>query len=91
MTQNKIFLWIAVGTALILFVPFLAMQFTREVNWNVFDFIVMGVLIFGGGSIFVLLARKVPKHRLLVGFIVLAALLWLWAELGVGVFTNWGD
>ena len=32
-----------------------------------------------------------PKNRLAIGIVVAAVLLWLWAELAVGVFTNWGS
>ena len=92
------------ATALILLVPFLAMQLDwnppdpgssstdQGVNWTVGDFIAAGVLLFGAGSLFVLAARKVDKkYRLAVGIGVLALLLWLWAELAVGVFTDWGS
>ena len=89
--QNKIFLWIALGTGLLLLVPLIAMQFTGEVNWTLSDFIVMGTLIFTASSLFVLTARKVRKNRLVVGAVFLLAFLWLWAELAVGIFTNWGS
>lgn len=86
-TQNKIFIYLAFGTGLILLIPFLAMQF----NWNLFDFIVAGSLIFGIGSAYVLVARKTHKHRLAMGFIFAVLFFWLWAELAVGIFTNWGN
>jgi hypothetical protein len=92
LTQNIVFLWIAVGTALLLLVPFVAMRFTNEVNWTPGDFVAMGALIFGISSLFVFVARKVQKKsRLAVGVMFLFAFLWLWAELAVGVFTNWGS
>ena len=91
-TQNRVFLWIALVTGLILMIPLVAMQFTSEVNWGVSDFIVMGVLLFGMGFIYVHVARVTPrKYRILIGTVVVAALLWIWAELAVGVFTNLGS
>ncbi|MFU8895736.1 MAG: hypothetical protein ACNA8J_05065 [Gammaproteobacteria bacterium] len=49
-------------------------------------------LLLGMGSLFVLLARKMPrKYRWVVGGLVAAAFLYLWAELAVGVFTNLGS
>jgi hypothetical protein len=90
--QNKVFFWLAVGTSLLLLIPLIAMQFSSEVNWNLTDFIVMGVLLFGFGSGFILVSRRVSQqYRLLVGLILLVFLIWIWAELAVGVFTSWGN
>lgn len=73
--------------------PIIAMQFTSEVNWNFADFIVMGTLIFGLSSSFVLVAKKVQKksQKIAIGVAFALGFLWLWAELAVGVFTNWGS
>jgi hypothetical protein len=90
--QNKVFGWVAAGTAAILAIPLIAMQFSSEWNWNFMDFIVMGTLIFGTGFLFVHVARVTPrKYRTLIGIGFFLGLLWLWAELAVGVFTNWGN
>ena len=90
--HNKVFLWIALATGSILSIPLIAMQFTSEVDWTLGDFIVMGTLLFGTGSLFVLTARMIDKkHRAAAGIVFAVALLWLWAELAVGVFTNWGS
>ena len=90
--QNRVFAWIALATCWILLVPMVAMQFTAEVNWTVMDFIVMGTLLFGAASMYVLIARQVPqKYWPAVGVLCAAAVLYLWAELAVGVFTNWGS
>ena len=92
MLQNSVFIWIALATGAILLIPFIAMQFTTEVKWDETDFIVMGSLLFGIASLFVLAARRAPrKHRLLIGGMFIAAFLYLWAELAVGVFTNLGS
>ena len=90
--QNRVFYWIALATGAILLIPLVAMQFTAEVNWDERDFIVMGSLLFGITSLFVLVARRLPrKYRVLFGGITLAVFLFIWAELAVGVFTNLGS
>lgn len=90
-TQNKIFVWIAAATGLVLLMPLVAMQFSADVVWKLSDFVVMGILLFGAGSVFVLAARLLPKRRLAVGIVVAIALLWLYVELAVGLFTDWGS
>lgn len=99
--QNKVFLWIAAGTAAILMLPYLAMQFNwvkpdpnnpldRGVDWSVGDFIVMGALLFGAGSLFVFIARATPhKYRLLVGLVILALFFLTWVHLAVGIVDSW--
>jgi peptidoglycan/LPS O-acetylase OafA/YrhL len=90
--QNRVFLLIALVTGLVLLIPLIAMQFTDEVDWGLGDFVVMGALLFGMGSLFVLAARKVrEKYWPVVGIALALVLLYLWAELAVGIFTNWGS
>ena len=84
--QNKVFIWIALATGLILLIPLIAMQFTNEVNWTLSDFVIAGALLFGTGLMFVLAARKTSKYRALIGFALVAALLLVWVELAVGIF-----
>lgn len=100
--QNKAFVWVAIGTLLLLIVPFSLMRLKTPlydpgsgyevINWDLTDFIVMGALIFGTGSLFVLVARMLDrKYRVAVAIICALGFLWLWAELAVGIFTTWGS
>lgn len=90
--QKNVFKWIALATGALLLIPLIAMQITNEVDWDSRDFIVMGALIFGMSSLFVLVARKLPsKHRLVIGGMFFVVFLYIWAELAVGVFTNLGS
>jgi len=68
------------------------MQFTDEVAWRVFDFVVASLLLFGAGLIYVLLTANVAslRHKLLIGAIVLILLVLIWAELAVDLIgTPW--
>lgn len=88
--QNKVFLWIALATAMILSLPLIAMQFTNEVDWKLLDFIIMSVLIYGTSSLFVLVARVVPrKYRVFIALGFGAFLFLAWAHLAVGIVDTW--
>lgn len=91
--SNRMFAWLAALTAGVLLIPLIAMQFETGVNWDVFDFVVIGILIYGIGTLFILGARKVqnPMYRLAFGVLCFVLLLYVWAELAVGIFTNLGS
>lgn len=73
---------------LLLLVPLIAMQFTKEVSWKVSDFFVMGMLLLGTGLGCELILRKVKKtsYRIAICAAILFAFLLVWAELAVGIF-----
>lgn len=86
--RNKDVASVFVVTAAILMVPLVAMPFTGEVKWTLFDFAAMGTLLAGTGFLVVLASRKIKNnnHRAAVIVALLAALLLIWAELAVGLF-----
>ena len=86
--QNKRLAGIVVTVAFILMIPLVAMQFTDEVDWKLFDFVVMGVLLLCTGLMCEIVMRKVKKieYRILVCGALLVALFLIWAELAVGIF-----
>jgi hypothetical protein len=92
-TASRPALGVALATAFILLLPLLAMQFTDEVVWDLADFVVAGVLLFGAGLTYELVARKVGKfaYRVAVGVAVAAALLLVWLVGAVGVIGKEGD
>lgn len=87
-TANKRLLTIVSGVAFLLMIPFIAMQFTNEVNWSGFDFLVAGVLLLGTGLLVELVLRKVKSrsNRLLLVGVLLLLLALIWIELAVGLF-----
>lgn len=84
-TRLKIILASAV---ILLLAPLVAMQFTHEVNWDIIDFAVMGILLFGTGFLCEFVMRKVKsvKNRIVLCAAVLLMFFLIWAELAVGVF-----
>ena len=91
--QNKSIIRIVLATAFILLLPLLAMQLTDEMVWDLADFAVAGVLLFGAGLTYELIARKAGPiaHRAAVGVAVAAALLLVWINLAVGIIGNEGN
>jgi hypothetical protein len=72
----------------ILLIPFIAMQFTNEVDWSIGDFIVMGILLFGTGTLIEVVMRRVSsnRNRIVICGAILCMLFLIWAELAVGIF-----
>lgn len=86
--QNKRLIAIVLTVAFLLLVPLIAMQFTHEVNWKLFDFAVAGSLLLGTGLICELVMRKVKKieSRIAVIVTLLVICFIVWIELAVGIF-----
>ena len=86
-TLKHLGIW-AMIVAAVLIIPFLG-----HWPWSITDYIVGGVLLFGAATAFELLTRKTAttKQRLIIGAGVAAVLLYVWAELAVGIFTNLGS
>ena len=61
------------------------MQFTDEVNWTLFDFVIAGILLIGTGLICEFTLRKI-KYRIAIIIAIFVVLLLIWIELAVGIF-----
>lgn len=92
MKQKNILRIVSVTLALLL-IPFIAMQFTAEMDWDVFDFIVMGSLLFGIGLTWECIRSRLQtrKQKVLASAALLILFLYVWAELAVGIFTSIGS
>lgn len=75
---------------LLLLLPLVAMQFTREVNWTASDFVFAGVLIGGLGSAAELTVRRtqVPAYRAGVVVAAVASFATIWADAAVGLIGD---
>lgn len=81
-----------IATLFILAIPFLGNIFVDGWNWEVFDFIFMGALIFGTGLLvveFVNMKIKNKNYRILIIFLIILALIIAWVHLAVGIVDTW--
>ena len=64
------------------------MQLTNEVNWSLFDFIIMGAMLTITGLLGEIIFKKVKivKYRMALYVVVAIIFLLTWAELAVGIF-----
>lgn len=90
------FPWRIVGwglAVLLLLLPLLAMQFTDEVNWNVFDFAFAATLIFSIGIAFEFAIRKSNDvlYRAAAGVALAATFLLVWISASVGIIGADGE
>ena len=87
MTLTQSIIRIALATALLLLIPLVAMQFTQEVVWTLSDFVFAGILLFGAGLTFVLIARLGDNttYRVAAGVAVAAGFMLVWANMAVGL------
>ncbi|NTE02025.1 hypothetical protein G6M26_27895 [Agrobacterium tumefaciens] len=79
---------ILITTALILSIPLVAMQFTKEINWTLSDFAIAAVLLLSTGLAIELVIRyvKTGLSRTILFVVILLLLFLTWAELAVGIF-----
>lgn len=75
---------------ILLLLPYVAMQFSSEVNWTVIDFGVASVLLFSLTFILNLIINKIkPKRsKIILMIIVFLAFIILWVEMAVGIFGS---
>jgi len=78
--------------AVLLLIPWVAMQFTTEVQWTLSDFVIAALLLGGTGLLVEVVLRTVRHRRGRIALVLalLAALALVWGELAVGLFgTPW--
>ena len=80
----------ALSPLLLLFIPLIGNLFSNQVNWSLFDFIVIGILlVLAGLSIHFILEKVRNKILRIVPIIfVIIIILMIWAELAIGVFGS---
>ncbi|MFP4691056.1 MAG: hypothetical protein ACLFMU_04000 [Bacteroidales bacterium] len=86
--KNKRLIAILLSALILLLTPFVAMQFTNEINWSIADFLIMGILLLVTGLLCELVLRRIKSltNRIIICGVILFALFFVWAELAVGIF-----
>ena len=74
----------------LLLIPLFGNIFSNQVNWSLFDFIIMGLLLGMLGIIIHFILEKVrdKTFRIVPIIFVLIIFLIIWAELAVGIFGS---
>jgi len=86
--KTKDFLVVALAPMLVLLVPLVAMQFTKEVNWTISDFVLAWVLLAGATFAYKLLATRATgniAYRAGAGLAVAAGFLLTWINAAVAI------
>lgn len=80
----------ALAAGLFLLIPFIAMQFGRDVNWSVSDFIIAWILLFGTAIAYKLVAVNASSlaYKLGAGVASGTALFLVWSNLAVGLIGS---
>ena len=78
------------GAAALLLLPAVAMQFTREVNWDGFDFAVFGAMLLLACGTYELGTRmsRNRHYRAATAIAVVSGFLLVWINLAVGILGN---
>jgi hypothetical protein len=71
---------VALGVALVLSAPLVAMQFSDDVAWTLSDFVVVGVLVATIGSAIELAVKKAGSVALAIGIALLGVFCGFWGR-----------
>jgi hypothetical protein len=74
-------------STIILSIPVLGKLYTDDFQWALPDFFIAAILLYGTGIMIDFILRKVQKksHRIALSGFILLVLLFIWAELAVGL------
>ena len=73
---------------LLLIIPLIGMNFTNDIDWDLSDFIVAGLilLVFSLTANFIILRISNRNRRVVYITILLILFMFIWIELAVGIF-----
>ncbi|MFO0781609.1 MAG: hypothetical protein U0524_01815 [Candidatus Saccharimonadales bacterium] len=87
-SHNGHILRIVAGTGAILLIPLVAMLVSDEVQWSLWDFVIMGALLLGAGLVYEFVSRKLNRasRRVITAVIVAIVVAVVWIQLAVGIY-----
>lgn len=85
--SNKRLKYIVLSVVALLFAVFVVSSLTDEVNWQLPDYIIAGLLLFSIGAAYDAVTKRITsvRERLVVVGALTATLLLSWVQLAVGV------
>ena len=74
----------------LLLIPMATMLISDEINWSIFDFLAMGVLLFSFGIAINLILKNTTNSKIRIIFFSVLILIFslIWIELAVGIFES---
>lgn len=92
--KTNIFLRPAIVTLVLLLIPVIGMRVSDGWQWTLFDFIFMGVLIFGTGLLLEYAIKKAARNKFYkiaagIGLVVMFLLVWVNAAVGIISEDEW--
>ena len=74
----------------LLLIPMATMLISDEINWSIFDFLVMGVLLFSFGIFINLVLNNTKNSKIRITLFTFLILIFslIWIELAVGIFES---
>ena len=74
----------------LLLIPMATMLISDEINWSIFDFLVMGVLLFSFGVSINIILNNTKNSKIRITFFTFLILIFslIWIELAVGIFES---
>ena len=74
----------------LLLIPMATMLISDEINWSIFDFLVMGVLLFSFGFSINIVLKNTKNSKIRITFFTILILIFslIWIELAVGIFES---
>lgn len=87
--RKRLIVW-GIFIILVLMIPFIAMRFSDEIKWDLFDFVIMGAILFGIAVSYEIIARKSKKtvYRIAFGTGLVGAFLLFWVNGAVGIIGS---
>jgi len=74
----------------LLLIPMATMLISDEINWSIFDFLAMGVLLFSFGVSINSVLKNTKNSKIRITFFTFLILIFslIWIELAVGIFES---